>query len=217
MTEQERIEEAERIVTRAGRGRAVFALGVAAIFLIAVAALGGAIVANVVNFEQDTKITNVERTACAKAPNSEECQRVKRRSDRARSVADSCIAFRKVGYPCPRPGSRVSLPVASGGDALQPASAGQQPSPATAPATEHVGGGHHHHSQQHAPQSPPASSPSPAPSPSPPSTPQPESPPPAAPGNSGETPAAEHSEGVKACVNLVVSACAEAGAPKLLP
>lgn len=42
-----------------------------------------------------------ERSACTLAPASRECQQVKRQSDRARTVRDTCIAFHRVGYRCP--------------------------------------------------------------------------------------------------------------------
>jgi hypothetical protein len=117
--------EVDRVVSRARRGRAVF------VGLFALVCFGGIAWAIVVNFQQDTKITKVERSACAQAPASRECQKVKRRSDRQRSIADTCIAFWKVGYRCPAPSSGISVPP-RGGDALQPAPAGQLPAPAPA-------------------------------------------------------------------------------------
>ncbi|HXS32235.1 MAG TPA: hypothetical protein VN758_00505 [Solirubrobacterales bacterium] len=119
--------EVDRVVSRARRGRTIF------VGLFILLCLSGIAYAIVVNFQQDTKITKVERSACAQAPASRECQKVKRRSDRQRSIADTCIAFWKVGYRCPAPSSGISAP-ARGGDALQPAPAGQQPPPAKAPA-----------------------------------------------------------------------------------
>lgn len=85
----------------------------------------------------------------------------------------------------------------------------QQPKPGK-PGGRHKGG--HHGGGHHPPSSPePSQSPPSVPS-SPPAS---ESSQPSEPGHSGETPAAEHAEGVKACVDVVVSACAEV--PKLLP
>jgi len=121
--------EIERIVDRAKRGRVLFIGAIAALCLLVIGAVAFAIV---VNFQQDTKITKVERSACAKAPGSAECQRIRRLTDRKRNIADTCIAFFKVGYPCPAPGSGVKAPAVRGGDALQPAQAGQQPAPAPA-------------------------------------------------------------------------------------
>jgi|SRR5690349_19009970 len=96
-----------------------------------------------------------------------------------------------------------------GGDASQPAPiAGQQPKPGKEPGgKQHVGGGH---PKGKTPKVPPA--PTPQPSPAPEATSPPVSTPPAEePGESGETPAAEKGNGVKACVDLVVSACVDAG------
>lgn len=91
-----------------------------------------------------------------------------------------------------REGTAPKGPGPEGGGAQNPSNAGQQPSP-----------GKGHQGGKKPPKSPP---PAPAPSPSPaPAT--PESAP--SPGNSGKTPGAE--KGVKACVNLAVSACAEVG------
>jgi|GEM_PF-3354583 len=134
--------EAERVVSRARRGRAVF------VGLVALLCFGGIAWAIVVNFEQDTKITRVERSACAQAPASAECQKVKRRSDRKRSIADTCIAFWKVGYPCPKPGSGVTAASADttqpGADALQPADVGQETAPTGSETgtTGDIGAGH---------------------------------------------------------------------------
>lgn len=117
--------EVERIVSRARRGRAVF------VGLFALLCVGGIAYAIVVNVQQGQQITRVERSACAKAPGGAECQRIRRRTDRQRNIADTCIAFWKVGYRCPAPSSGISVPT-QGGDALQPASAGQSPAPAPA-------------------------------------------------------------------------------------
>ena len=118
--------EAERVAQRARRGRAAFvAVGV----LLCV----GVTYAIVENFDQDTRITKVEKSPCLDAPAGKPCQKSKRKSDRKRSIADTCIAFWKVGYPCPRPGSEAAavVPVREGGDALQQPSstAHEQPGP----------------------------------------------------------------------------------------
>lgn len=115
--------DVERTVSRARRGRAIF---VGAIALVCTATTFA-----IVDIGQESRISNVERSTCVKDPAGRPCQRVKRQSDRNRSIADTCIAFWKVGYPCPAPNSGVSAP-AQGGDAVQPASAGQQPAPAPA-------------------------------------------------------------------------------------
>jgi hypothetical protein len=69
---------------------------IVALALFTALAFGGAAVAVVGTFKNETRITNVERSACAQDPDGEDCQRIKRESDRQRSVADSCIAFEKV-------------------------------------------------------------------------------------------------------------------------
>lgn len=92
--------EVERIVSRARRGRAVF-VGVVVLLCL------GATFA-IVDIGQESRITNVERSTCAKDPAGEPCQRTKRQSDRNRSIADTCIAFWKVGYACPKPGSKTT-------------------------------------------------------------------------------------------------------------
>lgn len=100
-----------------------------------------------------------------------------------------------------------------GGGAQNPSPAGQQPEPGHTPG----GQGKRDHGKHHRP---PHGSPAPAPEPAQPpaaAAPAPEAQPssPPAPGNSGETPAAEKSQGVHACVETTVSACLDAGLPEL--
>ena len=114
--------EVERIVTRAKRGRAAF-VGVTALLCIAATFA-------VIDIGQESRITKVERSTCVKEPAGDLCQKSKRQSDRNRSIADTCIAFWKVGYPCPKPGTGRSIAATQGGDAFQPAPAGQSPPPA---------------------------------------------------------------------------------------
>jgi hypothetical protein len=115
-----------------------------------------------VNFFQETEIRKVQ-SACAADPDSDNCQTVKRESDEARSIADTCIGFWKVGYPCPRPGSSAatkrsapaiapgtpspapaasSPPSSSGGDAVQGHPVTPQPGQPAPP--HHHGGGAGH-------------------------------------------------------------------------
>ncbi len=118
--------ELERVVSRAKWGRGLFVGAISVICLALISAIAFAIV---VNFQQETKITRVEQSACAQDPTSGECQKVKRESDEAQSIADTCIAFWKVGYACPRPGSmaeqrqinrRAGLVDPAGGAAIDP-------------------------------------------------------------------------------------------------
>lgn len=102
MTEAEKIRETERIVSKGDWARRVAIIG-AVIGPIAVAI---AIYSAAVNVQQGGDINRIEKTACAKDATSEECQRVSRKAAEARSIADTCIAFWKVGYPCPAPGTR---------------------------------------------------------------------------------------------------------------
>lgn len=112
----------------------------------------------------------------------------------------ACAIVEKGGYVC------KALPVIpdsgkrNGGEAQTPSNAGQQPGP---PSGGHHGGskGTHHAPPKHEPTADPAPA---APAPEPPSP---------APGNSGGTPGGEH--GVKACVEVVVSACVNAETPAL--
>ncbi len=106
---------------------------------------------------------------------------------------------------------------ARGGDALQPASnAGQQPEPGQEP------GGRGQKGKTREPKAPKPKSPKGKPKPKKaksqpaPVTTSPESTssftgPEESPGNSGETPAAQKGNGVKTCLDLVVSACADLG------
>jgi len=82
----------------------------------------------------------VEHSPCFEYPAGEACQQVKRETDQARSVRDTCIAFWKVDYPCPKPGSRASREVASAGStfegtAADAAGGGSRPAPAGSPST----------------------------------------------------------------------------------
>lgn len=129
--------DAEQIAARADRGRRFFNVALGALCVVAVLALVGAVIANVVNGQQETKIERF--SSCEADPSGDRCQKIKRESDEARSVTDTCRSFWKVGYPCPAPDSGVKLPaaVAGGGDALQPPMRGQQPTPTKAPASQH--------------------------------------------------------------------------------
>lgn len=120
--------EGEQLVKRAKRAKRLVSVGA----IVLVVAAIGATFAVIVNFMQSGDISRIERSACAKDPASETCRRIARESAEARSIRDTCIAFWKVGYPCPRPNSGASLPVVGGGDASQPAHAGQPSSPAPA-------------------------------------------------------------------------------------
>lgn len=194
------------------------------------AGVSGIAVLAVISLAVYSNQTFVQKTPCTKDATSAACAKIREEVARAEPIRNPCISYQRVtatrGRNCPRRFVRhrqeakhrlSSTPSAElGGDALQPASAGQQPVPGK-PDHGSKPSGHHHSPPHHGPHSPPPSTPPPSPAASQPSTPQPGPPPPAAPGNSGETPAAEHGEGVKACVNLVVGACAEASAPKLLP
>ena len=134
---------------------------------------------------------------------------IKQQSDETRITRIERI----VTHP-PRPKHhRAHSEPSQGGGAQNPSTAGQQPKPGHQPGGQGKGGHGQHHPPPHG---------SPAPEPAPPpatAAPAPEAQPSSSPmpGDSGETPAAERSEGVRACVTLVASACAEAGTPKFLP
>ena len=50
---------------------------------------------------EDTR-SIVTRSPCAINANSPECQKTKAASDKAQSIHDACITFKKVGYECPK-------------------------------------------------------------------------------------------------------------------
>jgi len=74
----------------------------AVISVLAVLAAGYAIA---VNFQQDTKITRVEHSACQEDPHGKECQKTKLEAARAANIYVTCVPFWKAGYRCPKPGS----------------------------------------------------------------------------------------------------------------
>lgn len=127
--------EVEQTVTRVRRARVSFQLAIGAVCL---AALGAALFAVVKNAQQDTDITSVTQkvnSACESNASGKKCQRVKREGDEARSIRDTCVAFWKVGYACPKPGSAAaerqvrstsagSSAPSGGGGASAPVSAG---------------------------------------------------------------------------------------------
>lgn len=130
----------------------------------------------------------------------------------------ACAILRRGGYECPKPGSEVTQRKVDVGSGNPPhgqtppleggGSAGSKPPKGHRPASPH------HPSHRPAPRHRPART-KPAPPPTAPAT-QPEASPepaPAQPGNSGETPAPEHSHGVHACVELAVSACVHTELP----
>ena len=124
----------------------------------------------------------------------------------------ACDILKAGGIIC-RPAIRPTIDeVARGGDASQPAPAGQKQTPADAGDRGGSRGSGPKRGQR-APKKPTATAP-PAPAPIP-VVPLP-SPPPSA-GNSGATPAAEKSQGIQACVNVVASACVKADAELSLP
>ncbi len=97
--------EVERIVSRAKRGRLIFGASIATLCLLVIAGVAFAIV---VNFQQETKITQVQHSACEVDAAGKECQQTRRESSRAANIATTCIPFFKAGYPCPKPGSTAA-------------------------------------------------------------------------------------------------------------
>jgi hypothetical protein len=136
---EEVVREAERVQTRAAKGRHVWngSLG-----FIVVAALGLSIFAVVVNFGQGTSIDRL--SLCERDPKGRPCEELKTKSDKARSIESACVVIRKAGYPCPKPGSpeakRLRHKVAAqGGDAQTSPHTASQPS---APGNGGHAGGH---------------------------------------------------------------------------
>jgi hypothetical protein len=91
--------EVEKTVSKVRRARVLFGVAIGAICLMAVAGFVGAILATVVNVQQDTKITRVEKSsACETDPAGAECRAVKRKSDEARPARDFCIGAEKIDH-----------------------------------------------------------------------------------------------------------------------
>lgn len=195
-------------------GRTAFRLSVLALATLCV---GGAVFAIIVNFQQDQKITRVEHSACQADPDGRECQQTKLEAAKAASIYVTCVPFWKAGYPCPKPGSaaakrrerrEVGNPKAVQGLETGPKPAAkEQPTSPPRPEQQHVGSGKskapHHKTSEPAQVEPPIS----APTETAPSAASPDE----DAGNSGDTPAAESANGLKACVDLAVSACVGAG------
>jgi hypothetical protein len=157
-------------------------------------------------------LSSSTRSACEENPAGHQCQQTNAASERHQTVRNACIRTLKTGYPCPKPGSRVAREHPglgkNGGGVLRAASPPEgvvtsnghapssQPGP---PSGGHSGGSGH--SGHHAPLTP-----SPTPAPAPPvsenATPLP--------GSSGDGESANR--GVKACVEVIASACVKAEA-----
>jgi len=139
----------------------------------------------------------------------------------------SCAIIEKARYVCPAPGTERRRDAQRDGVPLGPVLTGTPPiepamsdSPAGKPGGRPPRGGQAGGGKQGAarkPRQPKPSEPQPQPSPQPSSSavPSPAPTPAPEPGNSGQTPAPE--AGVKACVDLIVSACVKAEPPHLLP
>ena len=101
-----------------------------------VVALAFGVWAVVVNSQQATQITRVQRSACEVDAAGFECQQTRRESSRAANLYTTCIPFFKAGYPCPKPGSRTAQNAAHEGVAP---STGNPPSSPPGPPSQ---GGH---------------------------------------------------------------------------
>jgi hypothetical protein len=171
-----------------------------------------------VNFQQGNQITRIQHSACQSEPAGRECQTAKLESSRAANLHTTCVPFHKAGYPCPKPGSQVATrhPAPSGFGSERPPAVTRTPDTSQAPLAshEHTEAADHHVAAQ-APRQPHHAPSEPEPIPVP-SSPEPlpltEPETPVEPGAFGDTKAPEVSGGVKACVNVAVSACVGAGA-----
>lgn len=67
--------------------------------ILALVVLLGAIAYTLVRGEDTRSV--IEHNPCFARPQSDECLRSLRVADRRRSIQDTCISFRRVGYPCP--------------------------------------------------------------------------------------------------------------------
>lgn len=117
--------------------------------------------------EQTRNVTNeiVQQSPCTAAPGSAACQKTKNESDRARSIGETCIIFKKVGYQCPI------------GDAKKEVVAKQGSNPSQQPGPSNGGlNGSTNPSVPSTPEQPPRGNDDPQPSPPDPSPPSPPSP-----------------------------------------
>lgn len=115
-----------------------------AIALVGSVVFLAAVIAIVTWRGEDTRSIVTRVSACERDPGGQDCQRIRREAEKGETLRDACRRFWRVGYPCPKPGTGKtisSLRSTRGGDALQPASGGQEPasgSPeASDPPTKH--------------------------------------------------------------------------------
>jgi hypothetical protein len=86
--------DVEKVVSKARRGGFLFAFTIGAICVIALTALGIAIVNQITNDQQGTTIKRL--SSCEHDPSGGTCQDTKRKSDEDRSLSSACILFYKV-------------------------------------------------------------------------------------------------------------------------
>jgi hypothetical protein len=99
-------------------------------------ALAVGVVTILQNRGQDADITNVTRkveSACAIDAGGRRCQAIKLRADEEQPVGAACVQFKKVGYPCPKPGSRIAREVHANPRAVQDLEFDSGSSPTLAP------------------------------------------------------------------------------------
>lgn len=178
---------------------------------LAVALIGsvlflGAVIAVVTWRGENTRSIVTRVSECERDPKGEECQRIRREAERGETVRQLCHRFWRVGYLCPKPGSRAAHREVVAGSGESPFG---QPPPGSSPGGKAVGprgdGGdvaprRPRDHKQRTP-SPPVSTSSPTPAPQP--------------GDSANGASEEH--GLDVCVDVVVSACVKAETPRLLP
>lgn len=117
--------------------------------------------------EQTRNVTNeiVQQIPCTASPASAACQQTENATDRARSIGETCIIFRKVGYECPI------------GDAKKEVVAKQGSNPSQQPGPSNGGlNGSTNPSVPSTPEQPPKGNDDPQPSPPDPSPPNPSPP-----------------------------------------
>lgn len=79
-----------------------------AVTLAVLVALGIGTVALVFGIHNETKLTKIEQTPCAKDPNSRACQQLRAEVEEHANVRVNCIPFHRAGYECPKPGSALA-------------------------------------------------------------------------------------------------------------
>jgi hypothetical protein len=99
--------DVEKLVSKAWKARVIVRIGTVLLVCVATAGLAAAIVANVVNGQQDTTLERF--SACEADATGDLCQSIRREAAEAQTLTVACLTLEQAGYPCPKPGSRVAV------------------------------------------------------------------------------------------------------------